>query len=64
MRPEYYADLYRQYTTFVKASGGVKTKFIASGGQGELTEWTEVLSKNIPRKNRRDCSSLLHFAYR
>ena len=50
MRPEYYADLYRQYTSFVKASGGVKTKFIASGGQGELTEWTEVLSKNIPRK--------------
>lgn len=50
MRPAYYADLYRHYTTFVKTPWGTNTKFIASGGQSDNTQWTEVLSKNITHK--------------
>jgi len=45
MRPEYYADLYRQYATFLKAPEGNRPKKVASGGYNELTDWTEVLSR-------------------
>ncbi|WP_049721033.1 alpha-N-arabinofuranosidase [Gilvimarinus polysaccharolyticus] len=47
MRPEYYADLYRQYATFLKTPHGKRPKFVASGGHTEDTRWTDVLSKNI-----------------
>jgi len=47
MRPEYYADLYNQYATFLKTPEGKKPKFVASGGHTEDTTWTDVLSKNI-----------------
>jgi alpha-L-arabinofuranosidase len=48
MRPEYYADLYRHFATFIKTPEHNRPKFVASGGYSELTVWTEVLSKNIP----------------
>jgi alpha-L-arabinofuranosidase len=48
MRPEYYADLYRRYATFLKSPEDNRPKFVASGGYSELTVWTDVLSKNIP----------------
>jgi alpha-N-arabinofuranosidase len=44
MRPDYYADLYRQTAEFLKVRGGPLRK-IASGGHTALTEWTETLSK-------------------
>lgn len=47
MRPEYYADLYRRYATFLKSPADNRPKFVASGGYSELTVWTDVLSKNI-----------------
>jgi alpha-L-arabinofuranosidase len=47
MRPEYYADLYRHYATFLKTPADNRPKFVASGGYSELTVWTDVLSKNI-----------------
>ncbi len=50
MRPEYYADLYRRYATFLKAPRGHEPQFIASGGTGDDTEWTQVLSSLIHRK--------------
>jgi len=50
MRPEYYADLYRHYSTFAKSLSGKKMKYIASGGTGDETIWTEVLSKNVKQK--------------
>jgi len=43
MRPEYYADLYRRYATFLKAPEGNRPKKIASGGNDEHTNWTEAL---------------------
>lgn len=50
MRPEYYADLYRRYSTFLKAPHGQMPKLVASGGTGDDTSWTDVLSKNIKQK--------------
>lgn len=47
MRPDYYADLYRRYATFLKSPQDNRPKFVASGGYSELTVWTDVLSKNI-----------------
>ena len=45
MRPAYYADLYRQFATFLKAPEGNRPKKVASGGYNDITEWTDVLSK-------------------
>lgn len=45
MRPEFYADLYRQFATFLKAPEGNRPKNVASGGYNDITEWTEVLSR-------------------
>ncbi|WP_020210164.1 alpha-N-arabinofuranosidase [Gilvimarinus chinensis] len=50
MRPEYYSDLYRHYSTFLKAPHGKMPKLVASGGTGDDTSWTDVLSKNVEQK--------------
>jgi alpha-L-arabinofuranosidase len=47
MRPEFYADLFRQYATYVKAPRGKRPKIIASGGHGESTRWVEVLTTMV-----------------
>ena len=39
MTPEYYADLFRQYATYVKAPRGKRPKIVASGGNDEGTHW-------------------------
>ena len=49
MRPEYYADLYRHYITFMKAPEGAKPVRIASGGNGSGLPWTEVLMREAAR---------------
>lgn len=49
MRPEYYADIYRKYATFMsdwENSGGLMR--IASGASDADYHWTETLMKNIP----------------
>ena len=49
MRPEYYADLYRKYATFMSGwSTGNKIFRIASGANSSDYNWTETLIKNIP----------------
>ena len=47
MRPEYYADLYRRYATFLKAPEGNRPKKVASGGNDEHTDWTQALSSAV-----------------
>lgn len=50
MAPEYYANEYRKYSTFVSDwnnSGGLFR--IASGANSADYNWTEVLMKNIPK---------------
>jgi alpha-N-arabinofuranosidase len=49
MKPEYYADLYRKYATFMTGwSNDTKVFRIASGANSRDYNWTEVLMKNIP----------------
>ena len=48
MTPEYYADLYKQYSAFLKAPEDNQPKFIASGGTDDQTEWT----KSAHRENK------------
>ena len=46
MRPEYYADQYRQFASFMRAPGIYK---IASGANVEDYKWTEVLMREAAR---------------
>ena len=50
MRPEYYADEYRRFSTFVKNYSGNRITKIASGSNGEDYNWTEVLMSRAARK--------------
>jgi alpha-N-arabinofuranosidase len=43
MRPEYYADVYRRYATFVKRYSGNPLQRIACGASGADYAWTEVM---------------------
>ncbi|WP_314060452.1 alpha-L-arabinofuranosidase C-terminal domain-containing protein [uncultured Vagococcus sp.] len=45
MRPEYYADLYRQYQTYVRQYGPEKTYKIACGPNIDDYHWMEVLMR-------------------
>ncbi|MBY0012992.1 alpha-N-arabinofuranosidase [Paenibacillus typhae] len=49
MRPEYYADLYRQYQTYVRNYGDNKIHRIACGANAEDYNWTEVLMREATR---------------
>ncbi len=49
MRPEYYADNYRRYSTFVKNYAGNRVQRIACGANGPDFNWTEVLMANAAR---------------
>ena len=49
MRPEYYANIFRQYATFMSSwSKSNKLFRVASGASDADYNWTEVLMKNIP----------------
>ena len=51
MTPEYYANLYKQYVTFMTSYGNSEKLFrIAVGPGGANYEWTDVVMKNIPVK--------------
>lgn len=51
MRPEYYADIYRKYSTFINDwSNSGKIFRIASGANSSDYNWTEVLMKSIPKR--------------
>ena len=47
MRPEYYADLYRQYQTFCKNYSGNKLYKIACGPSSSDYNWMEVLMQRL-----------------
>ncbi|MBN1998285.1 alpha-N-arabinofuranosidase [candidate division KSB1 bacterium] len=50
MTPEFYADQYRRYATFCRSYGGNWLLKVAGGANSEDKNWTEVLMKNIPRR--------------
>ncbi len=47
MRPEYYADLYNHYATFIKTPPDNTPIMIASGGHTEDIDWADVLTRNV-----------------
>jgi alpha-N-arabinofuranosidase len=49
MRPEYYADNFRRYATFVKNYGQSRVQRIACGANGPDYNWTEVLMASAGR---------------
>ena len=49
MRPEYYADLYRRYQTYVRNYGQDSIYRIACGASDFNYDWTEILMKNAGR---------------
>ena len=59
MRPEYYADLYRRYNTYVRNFGGHKVFRIACGPSVDDYQWTEVLMREAAR--HMDGLSLHHY---
>ena len=51
MRPEYYADVYRRYATFIKnPSGGSPIQKLAVGAYDENYNWTEVLMSQAAKQ--------------
>jgi alpha-L-arabinofuranosidase len=49
MRPEFYADQYRRYATYLHAYPNVRPFRIAAGAAGGDTRWTEVLMREAGR---------------
>ena len=49
MRPEYYADVYRQYATFIKNHSGNRIQKLAVGSHDDNYNWTEVLMSQAAR---------------
>jgi alpha-L-arabinofuranosidase len=45
MRPEYYADLYRRYQTYLHAYPNVRPFRVAAGAAGSGYHWTEVMMR-------------------
>ncbi len=62
MKPEYYANIYRQYVTFM-TNGDPKEKIfrIASGASDADYNWTEVLMRDIPI-NMLDAVGVHHYS--
>lgn len=50
MRPEYYADLFRRYNTFVKNYGDNRVYRIACGANSADYNWSEVLMQRAGRR--------------
>ncbi|MET1057915.1 MAG: alpha-L-arabinofuranosidase C-terminal domain-containing protein [Pedobacter sp.] len=48
MRVEYYADLYRQYASFMSNDGKNHLSFVAAGAKNDDYHWTETLMKDVP----------------
>ena len=59
MRPEFYADLFRQYATYVKAPPGNRPIIVASGGNDDSTRWAEVLTTMVES----DLNAISHHYY-
>lgn len=60
MKPEYYANVYRQYATFM-SDGGNRLFRIASGASDADYNWTEVMMRDIPH-NMLDAVGVHHYS--
>ena len=59
MRPQFYADLFRQYATYIKTPPGKRPVIIASGGNDNGTRWVEVLTSMVDK----DLNAISHHYY-
>jgi alpha-N-arabinofuranosidase len=59
MRPEYYADVYNQYATFMKTQPGAMPELLASGDHDDQTVFTTELLKNV--RSRMDAIALHYY---
>jgi alpha-L-arabinofuranosidase len=59
MRPETYADLYKQYATFVRTKAEARPILIASGDSDKNTIWTKTLLKEV--KDGMDAISMHYY---
>jgi alpha-L-arabinofuranosidase len=59
MRPEYYADIYNQYASFMKAQPGAMPELLASGDHDDQTFFTTELMKSV--RTRMDAISLHYY---
>jgi len=50
MRPEYYADVYRRYATFIKNHSGNRIQKLAVGAYDENYNWTDVLMSQAAKQ--------------
>lgn len=50
MTPEFYADLYQQFATYLRNFSGNRLYKIACGSYGDRLDWTEVLMKKVGRR--------------
>jgi alpha-N-arabinofuranosidase len=50
MSVEYYTNLYKHYTTFLKTPANNTPKWIASGSHGDDTSWADYMTANIKQK--------------
>ncbi len=61
MRPEYFADQYRQFQTFIRAPHDNKPEKIASGANVDDYHWTEVMLSQAAREM--DAYSLHYYTF-
>jgi alpha-N-arabinofuranosidase len=62
MKPEYYANIYKQYATFMTDWGNTDKIFrIASGANSSDYNWTEVMMRDIPH-NMLEGIALHHYS--
>ncbi|MCX2836631.1 alpha-N-arabinofuranosidase [Salinimicrobium sp. MT39] len=62
MTAEYYANIYKQYATFMNASENNENLYrIAAGATGDDYHWTEVLMREVP-KSLIEAVGLHHYA--
>jgi alpha-N-arabinofuranosidase len=50
MRPEYYADVYKRFATFIKDYSGNHVQKLASGSHDDYYKWTEVMMSQATRQ--------------
>lgn len=61
MKPDYYANIYRQYATFMSDPDNKGLFRVASGANGDDYNWTEVLMREIPH-NMLEGIALHHYS--
>jgi alpha-N-arabinofuranosidase len=49
MTPQYYADVFKQYATFIRTKPDARPIVIASGGHDSDTSWTKTLMSSVKR---------------